>query len=303
MKLKLFVFLFMMFFFGLASAQSCSTQSIKLQVLGSGGPELNDGRVSSSYLIWIEGKARILVDSGAGSAHQFEQSGAKFADIEAILFTHLHVDHSVDLPAFIKGSFFANRVENLPIFGPAGNALMPATTEFLDKLFAEDGVYPYLNSYLNSNKKSTYKIKPTDVKLTDRKIQSFKLNQDIELQVVATHHGPIASVAWRVNIKDCSISFSGDMSNQYGTLKKLAKDSDLLVANNAIEESAVGVARNLHMPPSEIGKIAKQAGVKKLLLAHFMRRSLKFIGESTKIINSYYKGETIIAEDLMTLEF
>jgi len=302
MRLKLLVFLFMIAFFSLASSQSCDEQNIKLQVLGSGGPELSDGRVSSSYLIWIEDKARILVDSGAGSAHQFDESGAEFADIEAILFTHLHVDHSVDLPAFIKDSFFTNRVENLPIYGPAGNAMMPATSEFLDKLFAEDGAYRYLNSYLNSNKKSAYKIKPTNVKLTSRKIQAFRLNQNIELQAVTTHHGPIASVAWRVNIKDCSISFSGDMSNKYDTLEKLAKDSDLLVANNAIEESASGIARNLHMPPSEIGKIASQADVKKLLLTHFMRRSLKVIDASIKIIARQYKGEIIKAEDLMSIE-
>lgn len=92
------------------------------------------------------------------------------------------------------------------------------------------------------------------------------------------------------------------MSNQYGTLKRLAQGSDLLVANNAIEESASGVARNLHMPPSEIGKIAKHAGVKKLLLTHFMQRSLKVIDASIKIITRQYKGEIIKTEDLMTIE-
>ena len=32
-------------------------QNIKLQVLGSGGPELTDGRVSSSHLIWVNDQA------------------------------------------------------------------------------------------------------------------------------------------------------------------------------------------------------------------------------------------------------
>lgn len=33
-----------------------------LQVLGSGGPELTDKRASSAYLVWIDNKAKILID-------------------------------------------------------------------------------------------------------------------------------------------------------------------------------------------------------------------------------------------------
>jgi ribonuclease BN (tRNA processing enzyme) len=63
-----------------------------------------------------------------------------------------------------------------------------------------------------------------------------------------------AAGGWRVNIAGCSISFSGDMSNQYQALGKLAVDSDLLVINNAIPEKAQGAARNLHMPPPKLVK-------------------------------------------------
>ena len=33
-------------------ANQCKSDQVKLQVLGSGGPEINDGRNSSGYLIW-----------------------------------------------------------------------------------------------------------------------------------------------------------------------------------------------------------------------------------------------------------
>lgn len=49
------------------AAQSCRSAGVWLQVLGSGGPELTDGRASSSYLVWQDGRARILVDMGPGS--------------------------------------------------------------------------------------------------------------------------------------------------------------------------------------------------------------------------------------------
>ena len=36
------------------------------------------------------------------------------------MFTHLHVDHTVDFPAYIKGSYFEERTQPLPVFGPDG---------------------------------------------------------------------------------------------------------------------------------------------------------------------------------------
>lgn len=103
-------FIFTLFFLvGLTSLQaksSCGKEGVWLQVLGSGGPELNDGRASSGYIIWHKGKARILIDMGTGSLFNFEQSGAYLNDLDVILISHFHVDHSNDLPGLIKASFF-----------------------------------------------------------------------------------------------------------------------------------------------------------------------------------------------------
>src|SRR4029077_12291613 len=46
-----------------AEAQSCRSQGIAVQVLGSGGPELQDKRASSSYLLWQDGRARVVLDA------------------------------------------------------------------------------------------------------------------------------------------------------------------------------------------------------------------------------------------------
>ena len=110
---------------GIASSD-CGKEGVWLQVLGSGGPELDDGRASTGYLIWSNGQARLLVDMGAGSMHNFEQSGASINDLNAILLSHFHVDHSNDLPALVKSSFFSDRDRDLYIFGPTGNNLMPS---------------------------------------------------------------------------------------------------------------------------------------------------------------------------------
>ena len=61
----------------LLASSSCGKNGVWLQVLGSGGPEINDGRASAGYVIWEKGKARILIDMGAGSLFRFEQSKLK----------------------------------------------------------------------------------------------------------------------------------------------------------------------------------------------------------------------------------
>lgn len=111
---------------------------IEFEVLGSGGPEI-DGRASTSYLLWIDKKARLLIDTGSGSMLRFEQSGAKLEDLEAIVLTHLHIDHVVDLPSYIKAGYFTSRTKPLPILGPIGNQHFPSTDEFIETLFGDKG--------------------------------------------------------------------------------------------------------------------------------------------------------------------
>lgn len=286
----------------LSWSQSCSEQNIKLQVLGSGGPELTDDRVSSSHLIWVGDKATVLVDAGSGSAHQFEKAKGKSEDLKAVLLTHLHVDHSSDVPAYIKDSYFTKRKQNLAIMGPKGNDLMPDTSEYLDQMFGAEGAYAYLKKYWVEDTRGMFKIKATDASLNHHEVEKHDSIDDLNFSSIAVHHGPISAVAWRVDIGGCAITFSGDMTNKYTSLAKLAQGSDVLVANNVIEESGTKAAKNMHMPPSEIGKIAAAAQPKKVVLAHFMNRSLPHQEEAVALIKQDYHGPVELAEDLKFIE-
>jgi hypothetical protein len=59
------------------AASNCTGGGVEIPVLGSGGPEMQDKRASSSYLIWRNGKARLLVDAGGGSALRCGQAGGR----------------------------------------------------------------------------------------------------------------------------------------------------------------------------------------------------------------------------------
>ena len=279
-----------------SAASRCGDKGVWLQVLGSGGPEITDGRASAGYLIWRDGHARILVDMGGGSMLRFEQTGANPNDLDLILLTHLHVDHSADLPYLIKAYYFTNRDRDLPIYGPTGNFLMPPVTEFVNDLFGPKGAYRYLSGYLDGSE--SYRIIPHDVNASEKARKTILENASYKISAVPVHHGPIPALAWRVDIGGHSIVFSGDMNNDNHTLAGLAAGADILVAHHAIPEDAGGAARDLHMPPSVIGEIAGQAKVKHLVLSHRMNRTLGKEAESTKFIRKNYLGPLDFAEDL-----
>ena len=72
-----------------ADAQTCGGEGVAVQVLGSGGPELQDKRASSSYLVWQDGQARVLVDAGIDEGNIRERNGAAGRSVSALSFHSL----------------------------------------------------------------------------------------------------------------------------------------------------------------------------------------------------------------------
>ena len=73
--------------------------------------------------------------AGGGSALRFGESGAKMSQLDVILFTHFHVDHSADFPSLIFSSWFEERDYPLPVYGPTGNNEFPSTVDFRARFF------------------------------------------------------------------------------------------------------------------------------------------------------------------------
>jgi len=295
--LPLLCFLFSCHVLSSAAAQSCGSHGVAVQVLGSGGPELQDKRASSSYLVWENGQARVLIDAGGGSALRFGESGAQMSQLDVILFTHFHVDHSADFPTLVFSSWFEDRNRPLPIYGPPGNDFMPSTTEFVSDLFSDHGVYGYLSELFVPGEKGSYKLQPHNVIAGETPVAVFHKG-DLSASAVRVIHGGVPALAWRVEIAGKDIVFSGDTNGEGGGLVRLAMNADLFVAHNAVPEGAVGVERRLHMPPSVIGQIAGDAHVKSLVLSHRMLRTLGKEEQTQSEIRKRYSGPLAFANDL-----
>jgi ribonuclease BN (tRNA processing enzyme) len=277
---------------------ACSRKGLQLQVLGSGGPEVQDKRASSSYLIWRDGKARVLIDAGGGAALRFGESGAQMEDLNFILLSHLHVDHTADLPVLFMSSYFGQRTHPLPLFGPGGNGQFPATTVFISDLFAPArGAYRYLGNYLSGHDDG-YRLQPHNVQLAAHQMRQVAAREGIGISATTVIHGSAPALAWRVDLDHRSVVFSGDGNGDNGNLQKLADGADLLVIHNAIPEATDGPPRALHMPPSLIGAIAKAAHAHRLVLSHRMLRTLGREPETLSFISRNYAGPVAFANDL-----
>ena len=303
-NMRITIFILIVLFFSPVSPvvnAACDSSRVSLQMLGTRGPELFDENASTGYLLWLDDKATVIVDAGPGTVQRFKQSGARFEDVELILFTHFHVDHSADFPTYIKGSYFTDRNTNLHIIGPSGNALLPSADAFVERMFnAVNGVYPYLNEYIDHDAQSDYKIVPHTIPWSEKnlEIRTVYETADYDVKAVSVHHGPLPALGYRIETAGCVISFTGDMNGSLGRMPALARDSDILVAHNAVPEDATGVATNLHMKPSYIGAMAAEAGVKQLVLSHLMRRTINRKDETLRIIRQKYKGTVIFPDDL-----
>lgn len=292
------------------AAESCVDNGVALQVLGSGGPELQGKRAGSSYLVWIDGKARALIDTGGGSALRFGESGAQMFDLDVLLYTHLHADHSSDLPALVKSSWFESRTRPLPIYGPPGNRFMPSTVTFVRDLFdGTRGVYRYLGDFVAPLGRNTYKLEPHDVREPPAKIGAARRgpqgaipvfhNDRLQVQAVRVAHGPVPALAWRIETGGKILVVSGDTNGNDPALALLATGADLFVAHHAIaEDGRDEVARTLHMPPSVIGQIAQSAKVKHLILSHRMLRTIGQEDGTLAAIRKSYNGPVAFADDL-----
>jgi ribonuclease BN (tRNA processing enzyme) len=219
------------------------------------------------------------------------------SQLDVLLFTHFHVDHSGDFAALIKSSWFEDRKRPLPIYGPPGNDFMPSTAEFVTDLFGDKGAYRYLSELLVVGEEGSYKMQPHNVTANSAPVTAFR-NADLSASAVRVIHGGVPALAWRIEKRGKVIVFSGDTNGDGDGLPRLAMNADLFVAHNAVPEGATGVERRLHMPPSVIGQIAESAHVKNLVLSHRMLRTLGKETETQAEIRKHYSGPITFANDL-----
>ncbi len=296
--------------------------NLSVMVLGSGGPVATpSGRASAGYLIFVDGEPRILMDIGGGGFQRLAASGTNVKDLDSVLLSHLHIDHTGDLSSVIKTVYFHNRgagtfrTAPIRIFGPGVNGATfpgteilqyPSSTEYIDGHYhVEFGLERYLNIFATaiSGGEFDYTIEDfsPDVGLPMRTI----LDEDgLLIQTLGVIHGPVPSLAFRIEYQGKSIVYSGDTSSKTDNMIHLAEDADLLIYDTAILDDLPNGPNDavffaLHTTPTRIGEVAAAAGAKQLVLSHITPITEPRLDEVKRLIRAQgYEGRIDAAEDL-----
>ena len=285
---------------------SADSAHLELVVLGSGGPGAT-GRAGSSYLVLLDGVPRILVDAGPGSFARLGETGLSIAKTDIVLLTHLHIDHAGELPGLFKArAVSSGGAIHFRVFGPDGrvgkgdDASFPSTTRLIHLLFDKDGAFGYLRDFSApitidaQNLNST--LKP------NQHPKTILTDGDLTISAIAGHHRDAPAIIYRITYAGKSITFSGDIDAQgLSDLREIAHGTDLLVFNSVVRDppGSPEILYTLHTPPHAIGELARDAGVKQLLLSHLSPAVDNARAEVETSIGVAYKGPILFAKDGM----
>ncbi|HEY2573098.1 MAG TPA: MBL fold metallo-hydrolase [Verrucomicrobiaceae bacterium] len=275
-----------------ALAQSCTGNPVAVQILGSGAPGFVKDRANTSYLLWIGNQAKILLDAGGGAYVRYGQAGAKFPDLSMILVSHLHPDHSSDLPGIIWSGRMT-RNDTLPIVGPSGDEAAPAFDVFLNRLFdPKDGSFEVLNSVMPNAKGPGVKLAPTVVDVTKSDATGVYDRDGIKVTALGIPHGNLPTLAYRVETGGKTIVFSSDQSGTNPRFPDFAKNANLLIMHLAI---GVGANNPNQALPSVVGQVAQSTHPGRLVLSHIANFDLN---AAVADVKKGYTGPLTVGADL-----
>jgi ribonuclease BN (tRNA processing enzyme) len=245
---------------------------MRLTVLGSGTGIPSLERSYPGYFLSAE-KQNILIDPGACSLRRLLELNLTYSDIDCVLFSHLHPDHSLDIVNLLFACRYdlKPRVKELLICGPNG------TKEFYAGI---NGAYKGV-------------LTPESYNLVIKETENDKIDfSGLSLTARPSDHNG-RSVAFRIDAKSGkSLSYSGD-TDICDNVISVSKNVDLAILECSFPDNNHVSG---HLTPKKAAKIASESRCKRLLLSHFYP-----VFDNVDIINEvseYYTGEIILAKDM-----
>ncbi len=248
-------------------------------ILGSGGAVPRPDRTPCAVLVMAAG-LNLILDLGSGVLHRLAQEGVDYDDLDAILITHYHMDHTLDLWAY----FFAAQ---MPGFTARGQVTFIAPEGFETLQAGLEAAYGH------------WAVAPPgllDVHLIDpNAFHSLQPAPGLEVKTAPANHKP-ESVAYRVEADGKSLVYTGD-TDYSESIVELAQGAELLIAECSMPED---FKKDGHLIPSLAGRMAAAAGVERLVLTHLYPET-----DGCDLITPARKefgGEILVAEDGLRLK-
>lgn len=277
----------------------------RLILLGTaGGPTPKVDRSAPANAIVI-GDAIYVIDCGDGVARQMVKAGLDLGHIRDVFITHQHSDHNADYGNLLLLAWATDLHTRVNTWGPP-------PIKRMTELFLE------LNAYDIHIRETDEGRPPLAPLIVPHEITHGGLvmqDEHVKVTAAVVQHPPVApAFAYRFDCQDRSIVFSGD-TRPSNDLVKLAHGADILVhevidlhaIDQVVKDEAVATRLRAHLeaahtPMSEVGQIATRAGVKTLVLNHFVPGTAHIPDEVWyDAVKPHFKGRVIVGHDLMEL--
>lgn len=215
---------------------------MKLTIVGCSGSFPGPQSPASCYLVEYEG-TRIVLDMGNGSLGAL-QAVADIYAIDAVILSHLHVDHFIDLTSYYVALKYRpdGPGSRVPVWGPADT---------------------------ESRLVSAYGLRQSDMtgQFDVRSItEQFQVGP-FRITTAPMRH-PVEARAIRVEAGGRSLTYSGDTGPHHG-LADFAQGSDVALfeaSNRAADDNPA----DLHLTGPEAAELATQARAQRLVLTHLV---------------------------------
>ncbi|WP_223700780.1 MBL fold metallo-hydrolase [Sutcliffiella deserti] len=243
---------------------------MKLTVIGfwGGYPAVNSA--TSGYLV-EHNDFRLLIDCGSGVLAQL-QNYIEVTNLDAVILSHYHHDHIADIGplqfARLISFYMGKSVSQLPIYGHQEDETGFAS--LTHKEYTKGIAYD-----------------PTQI----LQVGPFTI------EFLKTKH-PVPCYAMKVTTEDGSFVYTADTSYQESFIP-FTEGTDLLISECNLYAHQNGQAAG-HMNSHDVAKLAKGAGVPRVLLTH-----LPHFGKVEQLVeecSAIYNGEIRIAHKGYTWE-
>jgi ribonuclease BN (tRNA processing enzyme) len=278
----------------------------RLILLGTGGgPRPNKMRAQSSGVVLVN-DVPYVVDCGEGVSHQLVFANVPLRNLRYIFITHHHSDHNLDYGNLMYNAWASGFKGRIDTYGPP-------PIEKITNLFLEMNAYD-INIRILDEGRSPLK----SMIRTHEFSKGGVIMEDEHVKVSATlvNHPPVEpAFAYRFDAPDRSIVFSGD-TTPCDNLVKLAQGADVLVHEVIHKPSLTRLMARIpnadrlvehivasHTTHIDVGKVAKAACVKTLVLNHYVPKDDPSITDEIWIegARTHFDGKIIAGKDLMEI--
>ena len=213
--------------------------SLKVTVLGCSGVYSVAGGACSGYLIDSQDTV-VWMDAGAGTLSNL-QLHAQLEKVDAMVLSHEHPDHWLELPVLYNAWKYCVDIEPLKVFGTKG------TKTLAENLLGEN-LFPVLDFQIIAD--------------------GDEINIGNQKWLFSETDHPVETMASRISVNGSSVAYSADTGPKWDPTP-ISSGADLFLCEATfLTDSETKDA--VHLSARQAGSMAKQTGVKRLVVTHRM---------------------------------